>query len=44
MADKFDLVIIGGGNEGYIQAMRASQLGVKVGLIEKREGGHVGGT
>ncbi len=39
MAEKFDLVIIGGGNAGYIPAIRASQLGMKVALIEKREGG-----
>jgi dihydrolipoamide dehydrogenase len=44
VADKFDLVIIGGGNGGYIPAIRASQLGMKVALIEKREGGHLGGT
>ncbi|MDQ4127610.1 MAG: dihydrolipoyl dehydrogenase, partial [Actinomycetota bacterium] len=44
MADKFDLVVIGGGNGGYIPAIRASQLGMKVALIEKREGGHLGGT
>ena len=42
MADKFDLVIIGGGNAGYIPAIRASQLGMKVALVEKRE--HLGGT
>jgi dihydrolipoamide dehydrogenase len=44
VADKYDLVIIGGGNAGYIPAIRASQLGMKVALIEKREGGHLGGT
>ncbi len=44
MADKFDLVIIGGGNGGYIPAIRASQLGMSVALIEKREGGNLGGT
>jgi dihydrolipoamide dehydrogenase len=44
VADKFDLVIIGGGNAGYIPAIRASQLGMKVALIEKREDGHLGGT
>jgi dihydrolipoamide dehydrogenase len=44
VADKFDLVIIGGGNAGYIPAIRASQLGMSVALIEKREGGHLGGT
>jgi dihydrolipoamide dehydrogenase len=42
VADKFDLVIIGGGNAGYIPAIRASQLGMSVALIEKRE--HLGGT
>ncbi len=44
MAEEFDLVIIGGGNGGYIPAIRASQLGMSVALIEKREGGHLGGT
>jgi dihydrolipoamide dehydrogenase len=44
VADKFDLVVIGGGNGGYIPAIRASQLGMSVALIEKREGGHLGGT
>ncbi|HEY5431287.1 MAG TPA: dihydrolipoyl dehydrogenase [Solirubrobacteraceae bacterium] len=42
MADKFDLVIIGSGNAGYIPAIRASQLGKSVALIERRE--HLGGT
>jgi dihydrolipoamide dehydrogenase len=44
MAEHYDLVIIGGGNGGYIPAIRASQLGMSVALIEKREGGHLGGT
>ncbi len=44
MAEQFDLVIIGGGNAGYIPAIRASQLGMSVAMIEKREGGHLGGT
>ncbi|HZY65312.1 MAG TPA: FAD-dependent oxidoreductase, partial [Rubrobacteraceae bacterium] len=44
MAEKFDLVVIGGGNAGYIPAIRASQLGMSVALIEKREGGYLGGT
>ena len=44
MAEQYDLVIIGGGNAGYIPAIRASQLGMSVALIEKREGGHLGGT
>jgi dihydrolipoamide dehydrogenase len=33
---KFDLVIIGGGPAGYTAAVRASQLGMKAALIEKR--------
>ncbi|MDQ3791613.1 MAG: dihydrolipoyl dehydrogenase [Actinomycetota bacterium] len=44
MAEQFDLVVIGGGNGGYIPAIRASQLGMSVALVEKREGGHLGGT
>ena len=35
MADRFDLVIIGSGNGGYIPAIRASQLGMSVALVEK---------
>lgn len=35
MAD-FDLVILGGGSGGYAAALRASQLGQKVVLIEKK--------
>ncbi|MFM7889516.1 MAG: FAD-dependent oxidoreductase, partial [Actinomycetota bacterium] len=40
MAD-FDLVILGGGSGGYACALRASQLGLKVVLIEKDK---LGGT
>ena len=36
----FDLVIIGGGPGGYVAAIRASQLGMKVGLVEAN---HLGG-
>ncbi len=42
MADQFDLVVIGGGNAGYIPAIRASQLGMCVALVERRP--HLGGT
>jgi dihydrolipoyl dehydrogenase len=44
VAEQYDLVVIGGGNGGYIPAIRASQLGMSVALIEKREEGHLGGT
>ena len=37
---KFDLVVIGGGPGGYVAAIRASQLGKKVALIESQ---HLGG-
>jgi len=37
----FDLVVLGGGSGGYAAALRASQLGMSVGLIEK---GKLGGT
>src|SRR5690625_120772 len=41
MSVKYDLVILGGGPGGYVAAIRASQLGMKVALIEKNK---VGGT
>ncbi|WP_366656304.1 dihydrolipoyl dehydrogenase [Fodinicurvata sp. EGI_FJ10296] len=37
---KFDLVVVGGGPGGYVAAIRASQLGMKVGLVERE---HLGG-
>ncbi len=40
MTDKFDVVVIGGGPGGYVAAIRASQLGMKVALIERE---HLGG-
>jgi dihydrolipoamide dehydrogenase len=42
VAEKFDLVIIGSGNGGYIPAIRASQLGMSVALVEKEK--NLGGT
>ena len=42
MAEKFDLIVIGSGNGGYIPAIRASQLGMSVALVEKEE--VLGGT
>jgi dihydrolipoamide dehydrogenase len=39
--EKYDIVVIGGGPGGYVAAIRASQLGLKVAVIEKDV---VGGT
>jgi dihydrolipoamide dehydrogenase len=41
MADEYDLVVLGGGTGGYVAAIRASQLGLKVAVVEK---GELGGT
>jgi dihydrolipoamide dehydrogenase len=35
MADRFDLVVIGSGPGGYVAAIRAAQLGMKVACVEK---------
>ncbi len=40
--DAFDLIIIGGGPGGYIAAIRAAQLGMRVACVEKRQA--LGGT
>ena len=42
MVEEFDVAIIGGGPGGYVAAIRAAQLGMKVVCIEKR--GALGGT
>jgi dihydrolipoamide dehydrogenase len=40
MTDKFDLLIIGSGPGGYVAAIRAAQLGMRVGMVERaRPGG-----
>jgi dihydrolipoamide dehydrogenase len=38
---KYDLIVIGSGPGGYVAAIRASQLGMKVGVVEKSELGGV---
>ena len=38
----YDLVVIGGGPGGYVAAIKAAQLGMKVACVEKR--GALGGT
>ncbi len=38
----YDLVVVGGGPGGYVAAIRAAQLGMKVACVEKR--GSLGGT
>ena len=42
MAEKFDVVVIGGGPAGYVCAIRSSQLGLKTACVESR--GTLGGT
>lgn len=41
MALEYDLVVLGGGTGGYVAAIRASQLGLKVAVVEKEK---MGGT
>lgn len=41
MSKEYDLVILGGGTGGYVAAIRASQLGMKVAVVEKER---LGGT
>ena len=38
---KYDILIIGSGPGGYVAAIRASQLGFKVGVVEKSELGGI---
>ena len=39
--NSFDLIVIGSGPGGYVAAIRASQLGMKVGVIERSEIGGI---
>jgi dihydrolipoamide dehydrogenase len=41
MAKDYDLIVLGGGTGGYVAAIRASQLGMKVAVVEKDK---LGGT
>ena len=41
MADTFDLVILGSGPGGYVAAIRASQLGLKVAIVERERLGGI---
>src|SRR5690554_5634575 len=41
MAKEFDVCVIGSGPGGYVAAIRASQLGFKTAIVEKR---HLGGV
>ena len=41
MSQEFDLVVLGGGTGGYVAAIRASQLGMNVAIVEKEK---LGGT
>lgn len=38
---KYDMIVIGSGPGGYVAAIRASQLGMKVGVVEKAELGGI---
>ena len=41
MAAEFDLVVIGSGPGGYVAAIRASQLGLKVAIVERENLGGI---
>jgi dihydrolipoamide dehydrogenase len=41
MASKYDIIIIGSGPGGYVAAIRAAQLGLKVGVVEREELGGI---
>jgi dihydrolipoamide dehydrogenase len=42
LADQFDVVVIGAGTGGYVAAIRAAQLGLRVAVVEKQK--TLGGT
>ena len=39
MTDSYDLIVVGAGPGGYVAAIRAAQLGQKVGIVEKQTQG-----
>src|SRR5512143_2617689 len=41
MAENFDIVIIGSGPGGYVAAIRAAQLGLKVAIVERENLGGI---
>ena len=41
MADQFDLIILGSGPGGYVAAIRAAQLGLKVAIVERERLGGI---
>ena len=41
MASQYDLIVVGSGPGGYVAAIRASQLGMKVGVVERSELGGI---
>src|ERR1044071_9238904 len=42
MANEYDVVVIGAGTGGYVAAIRAAQLGLKVAVVERQKA--LGGT
>src|SRR5213080_2717712 len=42
MANEYDVVVIGAGTGGYVAAIRAAQLGLRVAVVEKQKA--LGGT
>ena len=41
MADQYDLIVLGSGPGGYVAAIRASQLGLKVAIVERERLGGI---
>ena len=41
MADTYDLIVLGSGPGGYVAAIRAAQLGLKVGIVERENLGGI---